>query len=500
MNVEDRLRDALSTRADQYDVDVEDALRTHQAARMAGNPHGQGATAAILRHRFVAIVAAAAAVAVIAAGIPIAAHLIGDRDQRAVTPPATETPTAAPSPTSSPSPSASTSPSASALKTASPSPSASTSPPLNGVGATPAAPAVASTIFVEHEVAYGIANSTKLESIERRSLSGALLGSYAIAGEPHEFDLSPDGKFLAYMRSDGVHVANARDGSNDHIVHAVPSAASQDCIGGCADGYTSFIRWSYDDAELAIVAAGSLWIMSADGSSIREIVQDKTSSQQRADLSQFSDKGGIGVLDVRWSPTSQALVVTFVGDETVLPAGKTVSLPIPQYGQFVVSVDGLQDQVLPREPTDLVWTPDGSALALVDSSGVAHRVAVSAEMASGRAVVLPFSRGEWAPDGLANTTGQWSPDGARYVWVETNGSGSGGTAVVYPATGGAGYQLPGHFVGWVDSRRVLVETEPSDAIARLAVVDVVARTKQSIGDVPITTSAGLGNTDQFAIG
>jgi hypothetical protein len=106
MNVEDRLRDALSTRADQYEVDVEEALRSHQAARMADDPHGQGATPAILRHRFVAIVTAAAAVAVIAAGIPLAAHLVGDRDQRAVTPPATETPTAAPSPTSSPSPSA----------------------------------------------------------------------------------------------------------------------------------------------------------------------------------------------------------------------------------------------------------------------------------------------------------------------------------------------------------------------------------------------------------
>jgi len=197
-------------------------------------------------------------------------------------------------------------------------------------------------------------------------------------------------------------------------------------------------------------------------------------------------------------------VVAIEGDAEIASVGTTVSFPAQQgyAGQFVVSVDGLQDQVLPPEPTDLVWTPDGSALAAVDSSGVAHRVAVSAEMASGGALALPFSRGEWPPDGAADPTGQWSPDGARYVWVDPNvpARGTGGTAVVYPATGGAGYQLPGHFVGWVDSRRVLVETEPSDAIARLAVVDVVARTKQSIGDVPITTSAGLGNTDQFAIG
>jgi hypothetical protein len=460
MTVDERLRDAMNARANQLRPDVEDALRHQLSLHQTDRP--------AVRRPLVAILATAAAVVVVAAAIPVGLHVLRARHGHGSAP--VSVPTAAGLPSTTPS--VIKTPSASST----PTPSASTSATAAGAGA-------AGRLFIQD--LEGTGATFYLDHMRVETVNGTPIGTYSVAAKPPAgaFDVSTDGLRLAYLAPDGVHIANASDGTADHVVHALPHDASRPdpAINATGAPFANWARggqisWSTDGSSLAVVWQGCLWTMASDGSSLTEVARNSTSTPV---------EGAGGVVSVTWSPSSNELLVSVYGSATILATATRPpfsSDPSTGSGEAaaVVAADRQSYRPLAGQAGAWSWAPDGSRVIGWNVAGTAL-VTVAPDGAEHTIAQLP------APTAYAV-----SPDGSRLAGIRSDGA-----IGIWPITGGSATAVPGFSAAdpataqlhWLDAQRLIVSTTSADHTTRLTAIDLTGST-QVLQELRTSTSSG----------
>lgn len=172
---------------------------------------------------------------------------------------------------------------------------------------------------------------------------------------------SPDGSRIAFARGGALWVMNV-DGS---MAHAVSAGSSYEP------------RWSPDGTRLAFQlvngSEGDLWVVGADGSSIRQLT------------SAAGFEGGQS-----WSPDGTKIGYSAAGDLHVVNADGTADVNLTNDAAMQYSAE---------------WSPDGTKMAFSDGgqikvmpSGGGPRTVISAE-------------------GFSDIRPLWSPDGTKLLWT-----------------------------------------------------------------------------------
>lgn len=182
-------------------------------------------------------------------------------------------------------------------------------------------------------------------------------------------------ELIAFMRSDGIYLMNT-DGSD---VRAVKRGIAP-----------TGMHWSPDGRKLAFtVLQTGLWTMSADGSGLRRLVADGTSS-----LKAFGEP--------TWTPRGRIAFTANRGGER--------SRDI-----WLVDADGSHLRRLAKTPRlweyFLDWSPAGNRIAFTHATGMDFRLYVADPNGTHRRVVNP----NWKR--LEAVMPDWSPDGRRLAFV-----------------------------------------------------------------------------------
>ena len=172
-------------------------------------------------------------------------------------------------------------------------------------------------------------SSVGADGIGQRTLTPGGLG----IAEDGGFAWSPDGRKIAFtnVHDVGVYVMN-RDGSGRHLL-ARTEATDRTQDGAFRTGDPA---WSPDGRRIACISDGVLWVMNADGTRPRRLVDS------------HADKPNGSPGDLAWSPGGRKIAFT-------------------QEGQiFVVNGDGSELRKLTDNgsASDVapVWSPDGRAI------------------------------------------------------------------------------------------------------------------------------------------
>jgi hypothetical protein len=457
MNIRQRLRDAMQARRRRVQPDVEQALRQQQSP---GNPKR-----AAVRRPIGAALVTGAAVVVLAAAIPLVAHAVRTHRKPGAEPITMPTGQAAASPT----------PRASA-------PGVAKTP----IGTPSAAVTVAgpkARLFIEDFAGTGA--TFYLTGVRVETADGAPLAGYQLPAHPPAgaFTVSTDGTRIAYLAADGIHVANAIDGTQDRIVHALPfdrsrpdpaSEAAQLPFANWARG--SVISWS-GDGSFAVAWQGCLWTLAADGSSLTEIARNTTSTPV---------EGAGGVVDATWSSSSDQLLVSVDGSAKLLNDATQQTLAAESstgsgIATAIVAANGTAYRLLAGQEGPWYWSPDGtrvvgwnaagtSLVTVAVSGGAPHTVAT---LAAG--VTLAVS-----PDGTR--VAALGPNNAVDVWPIDGGP---ATTVRAVSVMDAGQQQ----LAWLDPQQLILSTAGPDGTTRLTIVHVTGAT-HALPDLHPSTASG----------
>jgi hypothetical protein len=460
MTVDERLRDAMNARAEQIRPDVEDALRHQQSLHQADRT--------TVRRPLVAVLATAAAVVVVAAAIPVGLYELRARHGHGSAPVSVPTVASLPSTT----PSVINTPSASPT----PTPSGTVSASATIAGST-------GRLFIQD--LEGTGATFYLQQMRVETADGTPVGAYSVAAKPPAgaFDVSVDGSRLAYLAPDGVHVANANNGTADHVVHALPHDASRPdpAINASGVPFANWARggqitWSADGSSLAVVWQGCLWTMASDGSALTEIARNSTSTPV---------EGVGGVVSATWSPSSNELLVSVYGSAKFLKdatqqAFSSNTGTASGEASAVVAADRRSYRPLAGQAGAWSWSPDGSRVIGWNAAGTAL-------------VTL-------GPDGAEHTMTQLSapsayaasPDGTRVADIRSDGA-----IDIWPIAGGPATTVPGFSAAdpataqlqWLDAQRLIVSTTAADHTTRLTALDVTGGSNV-LNDLRTSTSSG----------
>jgi hypothetical protein len=280
-----------------------------------------------------------------------------------------------------------------------------------------------------------------------------------------------------------VHVANANNGTADHVVHALPHDASRPdpAINASGVPFANWARggqitWSADGSSLAVVWQGCLWTMASDGSALTEIARNSTSTPV---------EGVGGVVSATWSPSSNELLVSvygsakFLKDATQQAFSSNTGTASGQ-GSVVVAADRRSYRPLAGQAGAWSWSPDGSRVIGWNAAGTAL-------------VTL-------GPDGAEHTIAQLSvpsayaasPDGTRVADIRSDGA-----IEIWRITDGSATAVPGFSASdpataqlqWLDAQRLIVSTTAADHTVRLTALDVTGGSNV-LNDLRTSTSSG----------
>jgi hypothetical protein len=444
VNIQQRLRDAMEARGRQVQPDVEEALR-QQSLR---NPHR-----AVVRRRIGAALATAAAVVVLAAAVPLASHEVRAHRRPGANP--ITTPGVATTPTVSPSPAATV-------------------------------PGPKAHLFIEDFAGTGA--TFYVTGVRIETADGTPLGGYPLPAHPPAgaFAVSADGTRIAYLAADGIHVANAIDGTQDRIVHALPldpsrpdpaSQAAQLPFANWARG--SVISWSANGSDLAVAWQGCLWTVAGDGSALTELARNTTSTPV---------EGAGGVVAATWSPSSGQLLVSVYGSAKLLNDATQQTFASDSstgsgIATAIVAANGTSYRPLAGQAGTWYWSADGgsvfgwntagtSLVTIAAAGGDPHTVAA---LSAGSAVSV-------APDGLR--VAGIAPDGTVNVWPIDGGP---ATTVRPVVVKDSIHQQ----IDWLDTQQLILSTSEPDGTTQPVILDLTGDTHLLPNLHPSTASGYL---------
>ncbi len=410
-----------------------------------------------------AALAAVVAVVVLAVAVPLASHQA--RAHRSAGTDPIASPTASSSPTASPSATAT---------------------------ATVAGPKA--RLFIEDFAGTGA--TFYLTGIRIQDADGATLGGYPLPAHPPAgaFAVSADGTRIAYLATDGIHVANAIDDAQDHVVHALPldpsrpdptTGEAQQPFANWARGST--ISWSANGSNFAVAWQGCLWVVASDGSGLNELARNTTSTPV---------EGIGGVVGTTWSPSSSQLLVSVYGSATLLKGTTPQTFGSdPSTGSgiatAIVAANGTSYRPLPGQvgawywlaDDDQVvgWNPAGTSLVTIAAAGGASHT-VAAFSAGGTVSV--------APDGMR--VAGIGPDGVVNVWSLDDGAAT--TVRTSVVEDSVQQQLD-----WLDTHRLILATTGPDRTTHVTILNVTGSTR-SLPDLHPSTASGYLVIDARAAG
>jgi hypothetical protein len=306
-----------------------------------------------------------------------------------------------------------------------------------------------------------------LTRVRIEAADGTPLGGYPLPTHPPAgaFSVSADGTRIAYLAADGLHVANAIDGTQDHVVHALPldpsrpnpaTEAAQLPFANWARGST--INWSANGNSFAVAWQGCLWTLASDGSALPELARNATSTPV---------EGAGGVVGATWAPSSNQLLVSVYGSATLL--NDATQQP---FASDASTGSGIATAIVAANGTSYLplagqvcawywsaggrvvgWNPAGTALVTIAAAG-GNSHTVAAFPADGTVSV--------APDGM-HVAGI-GPDGIVNVWPIDGGPGTTvRTAVVQDSVQ---QQLE-----WLDTQQLILSTTGPDGTTHLTIID-----------------------------
>lgn len=238
-----------------------------------------------------------------------------------------------------------------------------------------------------------------------------------------EYALSPGGTTVAWVKSLEPPLSGSElwltQVSGGAGIRAVPASSD-------VDERFTFPVWSPDGRQIAFATSRTVINGENSGSYRNTIgVFDVASSQVRL----VTSRPGTDAIAISWSPDSRSIAYLGLPDGSPLPSldaggGPPVSF-YPPIDIFVIGADGSGDRNLTNDAASeegLRWSPGGGHLAYKtydDATG--QRLAtlpMSGRDAAGAPMVMPFD-GDFA----------WSPDGSALLLVDSvhTGSSRGGT-------------------------------------------------------------------------
>jgi hypothetical protein len=415
-----------------------------------------------------AALAAAAGVIVLAVSIPLAAHAMRTHHGPGPVPLTVPSGQALPS---------------HARSSTTPSIAAPTTTALASASASATIAAPGARLFIEDFAGTGA--TFFLTGVQIQTADGASLASYQLPAHPPvgAFTVSADGTQIAYLAADGVHVANAIDGTQDHVVHALPLDRSRpDPASNSAQlpfanwGRGSVIRWSAKDS-FAIAWQGCLWTMASDGSALAEIARNTTSSPV---------EGAGGVVDATWSPSSDQLLVSVYGSTNLLKsASEQTFASDPSTGSgiatAIVAANGTNDKPLAGQTGAWYWSPDGSRVVGWNAAGTSL-ITVAANGGAPHTIAA-------LPDTSAVAV---SPDGARVAAVLPDG-----TVNVWPINGGPVTTVHTAVandsnlqqLAWLDTQQLMLSVAVPDGTTHRTIVQLTGDTRV-LPDLHASTPTG----------
>ncbi|HLO32617.1 MAG TPA: hypothetical protein VK249_25950 [Anaerolineales bacterium] len=207
-------------------------------------------------------------------------------------------------------------------------------------------------------------------------------GIATIEARLHSFDLSPDGKTIAFATSRGIVLSNLDDDQTRTLNNT--------------ENFYS-VAWSPDGNQLA---AGSLIMRAAESGSPHLIVWDAASWKAAFELKR-DQEDSVSFSALAWSPDGKRLALSFADRGLIvvdIETGKTVAQQ--------------QDFLLP--PTSLSWSPDGSRLIATGDLGFGFR---RWRLDTNQSIRLYDPRAGSAAVQLA-----WAPDGTRIASGHAGGT------------------------------------------------------------------------------
>jgi dipeptidyl aminopeptidase/acylaminoacyl peptidase len=233
---------------------------------------------------------------------------------------------------------------------------------------------------------------------------------------------SPDGRTLAFWARTGrgtkIHLMELDDPSWTRLL--LPD-----------EGQDRAATWS-SHGKLAFSRGGEAWVVESPGAEPRRIFTDD-----------YAGRGGVGV----WSPDGSRMAFT------------TRESGFAQIG--VVEVEGgavTPITYLPREHSDVSWSPDGRSLVYVrgDAGGMSRDVVVSRADGTGEPQMLTRGKG-W------RSSPTYAPDGRIIAYLESTSTRTSDIWTL-PAAGGSPRQLT-NSMGRIDPSHLRAAEEISYAAA-----------------------------------
>lgn len=335
-----------------------------------------------------------------------------------------------------------------------------------------------------------------LTGVRIETADGTPLGSYPLTAHPPAgaFTVSADGTHIAYLAADGVHVANAIDGTQDHIVHALPldrsrpdpaNEATQLPFSNWASG--SVLSWSASGSSFAIAWQGCLWTVASDGSALTELARNTTSTPI---------EGAGGVVGATWSPSSGQLLVSVYGSAKVLNDATQQTFASDSstgsgIATAIVAADGTSYRPLAGQVGAWRWSADGGRVVGWNAAGTS--LVTIAATGGDPHTVATFSAGgtvSVAPDGM-QVAGA-GPDGVVNVWPIDGGP---PTTVHTPIVKDAVQRQ----LDWLDAKQLISSTTGPDSTTHLTLVDLAGDT-HPLPDLHPSTADGYLVIDARIVG
>jgi len=213
---------------------------------------------------------------------------------------------------------------------------------------------------------------------------------------------SPDGTQLAFSGQIGTTVEDPSR-TEIYVVRADGTGRRRLTANDAVDGNPA---WSPDGKHIAFVrvaelgteqARGGLFVMDADGGSVRQIT---TAAAPNLDVAPA------------WSPDGSEIAFVRVASS----AGSE----LPRASLHVVSADGGEVRELGQEGSEPAWSPDGRSLAFVSYRDRLGRTCFHECSTSGEIYLLEVETGEirrLTRSQASDSSPAWSPDGRMIAFV-----------------------------------------------------------------------------------